>query len=137
MFIFKQPFFGDAVPPHQDATFLNTVPPSTIGLWFAFEDADESNGCLWVLPGAHRGLLKERFSYSDKRLIFGERKKVDWPRHKFIPLRAKAGDVVVLHGQAPHCSEQNRSSKTRFAYTLHFIDKLSYYPKDNWLNIGG
>lgn len=137
MFIFKQPLFGDAVPAHQDATFLNTDPPSTIGLWFALEDADEQNGCLWVLPGAHKSVLKERFSRREGRLIFSAQKKVDWPKHKFIPLKAEAGDVIVLHGLLPHRSEQNTSSKTRFAYTLHFIDELSYYPKDNWLNIGG
>jgi len=137
MFIFKQPFFGDAVPAHQDATFLYTSPLSTIGLWFALEDANEHNGCLWALPGAHKGVLKERFSRVNNNLSFKDQKKVRWPHHQFIPLRARAGDVIVLHGLLPHRSEQNRSSKTRFAYTLHFVDKLSYYPKDNWLNIGG
>jgi phytanoyl-CoA hydroxylase len=137
MFIFKQPFFGDAVPAHQDATFINTDPPSTIGLWFAFQDADESNGCLWVLPKAHKGLLKERFLYQDGRLRLSAHNKVDWPSDKFIPLRAQAGDVIILDGLLPHRSEQNFSPKTRFAYTLHFVDKQSHFSKQNWLNIGG
>jgi len=135
MFIFKQPFFGDAVPAHQDATFLHTDPPSVIGLWIALEDAHEENGCLWVLPHAHKSVLKERFVKAGNNLIFKDQKKTNWPADKFIPLRAQKGDIIVLHGLLPHSSKQNRSSKTRFAYTLHFVDRLSYYLPDNWLSI--
>lgn len=134
MFIFKQPRFGDAVPPHQDATFLYTEPDSVIGLWFALEDADERNGCLWVMPKGHKGRLKNRFHRKNGSLSFQFEQRVDWPRQEFIPLRAKAGDAVVLHGLLPHFSEQNLSSKTRFAYTTHFIDKRCHYPKSNWLS---
>lgn len=133
MFIFKQPLFGDAVPAHQDATFLYTVPHSTIGLWFALEDADENNGCLWVLPQRHQGPLKNRFVNQAGSLSFTNERHVSWPKKDYIPLRVKAGDAVVLHGFLPHFSEQNKSSKTRYAYTLHFIDKSCHYPKTNWL----
>ncbi|HXW60089.1 MAG TPA: phytanoyl-CoA dioxygenase family protein, partial [Myxococcota bacterium] len=85
MFIFKQPKFGDGVPAHQDATFIHTDPCSVIGLWFALEDADIDNGCLWVLPGGHRGPLKERFVIKDGQLLFEEKKRVKWPRKDFIP----------------------------------------------------
>lgn len=133
MFIFKQSLFGDAIPAHQDATFLYTNPNSVIGLWFALQDADESNGCLWVLPKGHKGPLKNRFLKENARLSFKYEQKVNWPRQRFMPVRAKAGDVVVLHGLLPHLSEQNRSNKTRFAYTIHFIDQKCHYPKSNWL----
>lgn len=135
MFIFKQSGFGDAVPAHQDATFLYTEPNTLIGLWFALEDADENNGCLWALPKKHTGPLKHRFAKKDGTLLFIEENKVEWPRRDFKPIPAKKGDVVVLHGLLPHLSEQNLSSRTRFAFTLHFVDKKAYYPKNNWLNI--
>lgn len=135
MFIFKQSHFGDEVPPHQDASFLYTEPNSVIGLWVALEDADEENGCLWVLAGGHRGPLKNRFLRSGQKLYFGCEKRVNWPRKNFRPIVAKAGDLVILHGLLPHLSEKNHSSRTRFAYTLHFIDRKSHYEKSNWLDI--
>jgi phytanoyl-CoA hydroxylase len=135
MFIFKQPQFGDEVPAHQDATFMFTQPQSLLGFWIALQDADEHNGCLWVLPGGHRGLLKERFRLQENKLIFNSQQRVNWPARDFVSLPAKAGDIIVLHGLLPHKSAQNRSHKTRFAYTLHFVDDRSYYPKDNWLRI--
>lgn len=135
MFIFKQSKFGDEVPAHQDATFLYTEPNSVIGLWFALQDADEDNGCLWVLPGGHRGKLKNRFVKRDHHLSFENEEKVLWPRSLFIPVPAKAGDAVVLHGLLPHLSDQNRSPRTRFAYSIHFIDQACHYPKTNWLSL--
>ena len=55
MYICKQPFIGGEVRCHQDATFLHTEPDRLLGLWFALEDATVENGCLWALPGGHRG----------------------------------------------------------------------------------
>ena len=55
MYIFKQPGIGGAVTSHQDSTFLHTEPTQTcLGLWLALDNADTSNGCLWVRPGSHR-----------------------------------------------------------------------------------
>jgi phytanoyl-CoA hydroxylase len=55
MYIFKQPGIGGAVTSHQDSTFLHTEPRQTcLGLWLALDNADISNGCLWVRPGSHR-----------------------------------------------------------------------------------
>lgn len=133
MFIFKQAKFGDEVPAHQDASFLYTEPVSVIGLWFALEDADEENGCLWLNKGAHYGPLKNRFLRQHGQLVFGYNHRIDWSLADFTPLTAKKGDMVVLHGLLPHFSRKNFSCRTRFAYTLHSIDKTTYYPKNNWL----
>lgn len=45
-----------SVVPHQDATFLNTTPMKLYGLWIALEDATLENGCLWFMPGSHKGV---------------------------------------------------------------------------------
>ena len=44
-----------------------------------------------------------------------------------------AGTLIILHGQLPHYSAANRSSRSRQAFTLHLVDKLCDYPQDNWL----
>jgi len=33
-------------------------PSKVIGLWIALEDAEIENGCLWFIPGSHKGTLK-------------------------------------------------------------------------------
>src|SRR4051812_557827 len=61
MYIFKQPRIGGEVTCHQDATFLYTEPLTVTGLWFALEDANVENGCLWALAGGHKTGPKSRF----------------------------------------------------------------------------
>ena len=67
MYIFKQPKIGGEVVCHQDSTFLITEPESTVGFWFALEDANRDNGCLQVASGV---VTKDLcVSYSRERII--------------------------------------------------------------------
>jgi phytanoyl-CoA hydroxylase len=134
MYIFKQPNIGGEVSCHQDATFLYTEPLRMAGLWFALEDATVENGCLWAIPGGHKLGLKSRFMRADGG---GTRFEVfdssPWPEEKAVPLEVEKGSVIVLHSLLPHLSRENRSAKSRHAYTLHVIDAQSEYPATNWL----
>lgn len=134
MYIFKQPHIGGAVTCHQDATFLYAEPLDLIGLWFALEDATIENGCLWVIPGGHQLGLKSRFVRAEgggtRFEIFDD---APWREENLKPLEVRKGTVIVLHPLLPHLSRENRSSKSRHAYTLHIIDTAAHYPADNWL----
>ena len=46
---------GVVVGVHQDNWFLRSDPLSCYGLWFALEDSTLENGCLWAVPGSHKG----------------------------------------------------------------------------------
>ena len=50
-----------------------------------------------------------------------------------VPLEAKAGTLIVLHGRLPHLSGPNNSSISRHAYALHVVDGRAKYSNDNWL----
>ena len=134
MYIFKQPRIGGEVSCHQDATFLYTEPLKMVGLWFALEDAGVENGCLWAIPGGHRLGLKSRFLRAEGG---GTRFEVfddsPWPTDNLVPLEVEKGSLIVLHPLLPHLSRENRSAKSRHAYTLHIIDSSVTYPKENWL----
>lgn len=134
MYIFKQPRIGGEVTCHQDGTFLYTDPDTSIGLWFAMEDAHMGNGCLWVIPGGHVEPLKSRFKQSENGGTYFEiYDQNPWDLSKRVALEVKKGALIVLHSRVPHMSEANVSDKSRQAYTLHVIDRSSDYPKDNWL----
>ncbi|MGZ5435993.1 MAG: phytanoyl-CoA dioxygenase family protein [Pyrinomonadaceae bacterium] len=138
MYIFKQPNIGGEVTCHQDATFLYTEPLLMVGLWFALEDASIENGCLWVIPGGHRLGLKSRFVRAEAG---GTRFDVfddsPWPEDNLQSLEVEKGTLIVLHPLLPHLSRENRSPKSRHAYTLHVIDASVNYPEDNWLQRSG
>ena len=134
MYIFKQPNIGGEVTCHQDSTFLYTEPIDIAGLWFALEDATVENGCLWAIPGGHRQGLKSRWVRSDGgKMKFETYNAEPWPEDQLVPLEVSKGSLILLHGLLPHKSFENRSSRSRHAYTLHLISADAKYPADNWL----
>jgi len=132
MYIFKQPQIGGEVVCHQDSTFLYTEPESAVGFWFALEDATANNGCLQVARGAHKGPLRKIFTKENNRMILKKLNDEPFPPTDTI-LEVKKGTLVLLHGRLPHYSSENKSLKSRHAYTLHVIDGEAKYPKTNWL----
>jgi phytanoyl-CoA hydroxylase len=134
MYIFKQPNIGGEVTCHQDGTFLFTEPLRVLGLWFALEKATIENGCLWAIPGGHKAGLKSRFLRArgggTRFEIFDHS---PWPEDELVPLEVEKGTLIVLHPLLPHLSRENRSPKSRHAFTLHIIEASVNYPEENWL----
>ena len=132
MYIFKQPKIGGEVVCHQDSTFLITEPESTVGFWFALEDANKENGCLQVASGGHKGPLRKLFKRDNNKMEMIELSNEPFPETDTF-VEVKKGSLVLLHGRLPHYSCENKSSKSRHAYTLHVIDGKSKYLDYNWL----
>jgi len=132
MYIFKQPKFGGEVVCHQDSTFLYTEPETAVGFWVALEDATLENGCLQVASGGHKGPLRKLFTKKNGKMIMKVLNTEPFPATDTI-LEVKKGTLVLLHGRLPHYSCENKSSKSRHAYTTHIIDGSALYPDTNWL----
>ena len=132
MYIFKQPKIGGEVVCHQDSTFLITEPESTVGFWFALEDANKENGCLQVASGGHKGPLRKLFKRDNNKMEMIELSNEPFPETDTF-VEVKKGSLVLLHGRLPHYSCENKSSKSRHAYTLHVIEGKSKYLDYNWL----
>lgn len=132
MLIFKEAGIGDAVPPHQDAAFLATEPPSVVGLWIALDAATADNGALEVAPGAHRGPLRSRYRRDGDRLWTEvlDPTPLEAPDDRVL---AGPGTLIAFDGRLPHGSRPNRSSVARWAVTAHFVDGGAVWCADNWL----
>ena len=132
MYIFKQPKIGGEVVCHQDSTFLITEPESTVGFWFALEDANKENGCLQVASGGHKGPLRKLFKRENNKMKMEELSNEPFPQTDTF-VEVKKGSLVLLHGRLPHYSCENKSLHSRHAYTLHVIDGKTKYLDYNWL----
>src|SRR5574341_1487741 len=109
MYIFKQPGIGGEVVCHTDSTYLYTEPMSCIGLWFALEDATLENGCVWALAGRQREPLRSRFlRKADGSLGYEVYDPTPIPAAGALPLEARRGTLILLHGQR---SEERRVGK--------------------------
>ncbi|MTH97490.1 phytanoyl-CoA dioxygenase family protein [Roseibium sp. RKSG952] len=134
MYIFKPPHIGGEVNCHQDSTFLYTDPMTCTGFWFALEDADDTNGGLYGVPGGHTDPLRKRFHYQGDDLVMETLDDTPIaPDEQHAPLIAPKGTLVILHGLVPHKSAPNTSDKSRHAYAVHMVDGEAVWSADNWL----
>jgi phytanoyl-CoA hydroxylase len=134
MYIFKQPKVGGEINWHQDAAFFDTDPHSVTAFWFALEDADRANGCLWVQPGGHRSPLRQCFIAQNGSARLRDIDPTPWPTlDEAVPVEVESGTLVIFNGMLPHYSAQNTSPHSRHAYTLHAVDGRATYSPANWL----
>ncbi len=133
MYILKSPRIGGEVVWHTDHTFLWTEPQSVVGFWVAIDDATLDNGCMWAVPGGHRLPVKRRFRREGSGTTDDVFDPEDYDISQRVPLEAKRGTLIALHGSLPHWSGPNTSEHPRHAYTVHIIDGATHYLEDNWL----
>ena len=111
--VYKKPDTAADFPWHQDNGYTYVEPQQYLTCWIALTDADESNGCPWVVPGAHRhGTLRHWMT------DLGWRCLDDAPGA--VPVPARAGSIVVFSSLTPHRTGPNLTDGVRKAYIVQF-----------------
>jgi phytanoyl-CoA hydroxylase len=121
----KSPYTGTPIPWHQDAPYWNISGRLAAGLWIPFDDIDEENGAMSVLPRWHmKGVLKRKVG--DGQLLFNEEIDPDvLPddlEKRKVPYHLRAGQLAIHNTMIPHNSVPNRSSRWRRVLVLRYID---------------
>ena len=126
LFIKPPGFQGQAW--HQDEIFIPTRDHSLTGGWIALDDATLDNGCIWVLPGSHKGVLYEQRAHDDEEEFDRTGESHGFDESGETPVEAKAGDVVFFDGYLLHRSRRNRSSFYRRVLVNHYMSAHSLLP---------
>lgn len=108
---------------HQDYEYIKNEVNTLTACWIAMDDADEENGCLWVVPGTNRGPLLKHGNVQDVE------EHEEWTTEVEgidpsceVPVRMRSGDALFFHNLLVHSSTRNRSrARTRRAYVCHYI----------------
>lgn len=140
MYIFKQPRIGGKVVPHQDASYLHAATNVEAGIWIALEDATLENGCLWFIPGSHKGGLYGNYRMVRTNSEEGETCKYIGTKPDYnalgewVAAPIKKGDAILIDGYVVHKSETNHSEKSRHIYTFHMFDQgRGKWNEENWI----
>ncbi|KAG8440009.1 hypothetical protein GDO86_005976 [Hymenochirus boettgeri] len=110
-------------PMHQDLHYFPFRPADRIVCaWTAMERIDRTNGCLVVVPGTHKGVLKQH-DYPEweggvNKMYHGVRDyDLSIPR---VHLVMEKGDTVFFHPLLIHGSGMNRTAGFRKAISCHY-----------------
>jgi hypothetical protein len=119
----KLPNFGRGVVPwHQDSGYLSGHCDQhlIITCWVPFVDASAENGCMEILPRAHRGRVAPHHTggNADFLVIKDEDLPVD-PR-RAITAACPKGGAVFMTNRTPHCSTPNNSDHIRWSVDLRY-----------------
>ncbi|MEI9998669.1 MAG: phytanoyl-CoA dioxygenase family protein [Verrucomicrobiota bacterium] len=126
MYYFKPPG-GKGQGMHQDNFYLVAQPATCIAAWTAIDAADIDNGCLWVVPGSHRGDILCPEAGGENWLSYGDTHITKFPRgQKPVPVPVPRGATMFFGGNLIHGSGPNRT-KGPLAADVHrpLIDEAS------------
>lgn len=126
---YKPPRHGGINNWHQDAPYWPVLKPQTpVTAWIALDDVDETNGCMWMVPGSHKwGNVIKRLEGNPQEKFFEIAKGFEPPADAetkeahVIPWPVKKGEVSFHHSMTWHGSHANKSDRPRRAIALHFM----------------
>lgn len=121
-FFIKDPHSMSTVGWHQDSYYWPMAPNNSVTVWLAFDDVDEVNGGMKLIPGSHRGgVIKHRRSeHTESVLTLELADGTDFKADKAVQFRLKAGECSLHDDRAIHGSQANPSDRRRAGLTIRY-----------------
>ncbi len=135
--LLKAPGPTGLLGPHIDNPIVDEEVTSSIFAWIPLEDVDETNGCVHVLPESHRLGHPTRGMYT----TYPYREFDDFVYEHAVPVKMKAGEVLMLDHALIHFSYPNKTDKERIAIAFGIKPKnapqLHFYknPEQNLVSV--
>lgn len=114
---------------HQDDAYYraNSESECRMSIWLPLQDCDERNGCVWMVPGSHKHGLRpyheiETGQRGHCKLGFAPAQE-DVPGA--VPIRVKAGSIVLFHALTWHRSLGNQTANYRRAFIVSYQDAIA------------
>jgi len=140
---FMKPPGGVEKPYHQDSAYFSIEPTEIVTCWTALDDVKEDNGCMWVIPGSHRGGLLDH----GREWRVGDRADKQIPddlidHSQERPIVMPAGSCSFHHSVLLHRSGANHSDRYRRGMAVHYMSAQSRWsdpdkPKPDYLLLRG
>lgn len=124
---YKPAEIGGVTMWHQDAPLWPIIAPMTeVTAWVALDDADETNGCMSMVPGSHLwgnhiDFLRSLRNYEAMPASYQGREI------NVVRCPVRKGEVHFHHALTWHGSHANTSGRPRRAIALHYMTQDTRY----------
>src|SRR5512140_2018413 len=120
-FFIKPPHSSSTVGWHQDTYYWPLEPKISATVWLAFEDVNEENAAMKVIPGSHvAGLLKHSRSSDTDSVLTLECEQGQFREDSAVSLNLRAGQISIHDDKLGHGSPANRSDRRRAGLTIRY-----------------
>ncbi len=117
----KIPNFGyGEVPWHQDSSYFEPYCDDSlvVTMWIPLVDTHKDNGCLWVIPGSHKGAVAHHDLHeSGKYLVIPHDHLKEGP---WVCCEVPKGGVLLLTNKVMHASFKNTTQGVRWSMDLRY-----------------
>lgn len=115
----KPPEVGGKKPIHQDNFYFGPDDPDAmVTAWVALDEATTENGCLYY-SNVHQTEIVPHEAPADEPFNLQIPAQIS-ERFEMVPAPVPQGGVSFHHGNTPHQSSENRSTRPRRAVALHY-----------------
>ncbi|WP_308638240.1 phytanoyl-CoA dioxygenase family protein [Paenibacillus silvisoli] len=115
---------------HQDYHYWGCFqnPETMITAWVAYDDVDEENGCMQMVPGSHNwGILNGNDFYEQNMQKQLQDMAPEGQIARTVPIIMKAGQISFHHSLTIHGSGPNVSDRVRRSSALHYLTGETRY----------
>jgi ectoine hydroxylase-related dioxygenase (phytanoyl-CoA dioxygenase family) len=95
---------------HQDNGYGELEPYNALTTLTALDDTDRDNGCLWLIPGSHKG-GQIKVEQTEEQKLKKSEIIVDADDRLAVPMEMKAGDALIFNCWMLHKSDGNYSQE--------------------------
>jgi len=113
-----KPAWGEPTGWHMDTPAFSFTHPGASTFWFALDDADLQNGCMYYLRGSHEARSGEggNMRIDGLRLLHP-----GWEHLDPVPCPVRAGAMIVHSGYTAHAAGANMTPRQRPAYAISWM----------------
>ena len=121
----KLPRSDDICHWHQDEAFYldadnpDTVSKTRMSVWVPLQDANEQNGCLWIVPGSHKWGL-ESYTIANYGTCTKRIDREAYANEHAVAVPVKAGSAVLFSAWTWHHSKNNQTDTIRRAFIVSY-----------------
>lgn len=107
------------IPWHQDAgSYWGLDRTPELQIWTALDEVPEQSGCLEFIPDSHLDGLATPLGGAIPADVVARSSRLE----TIVQKPAQAGEVFLIHNLVWHRSGNNRSGRSRRAFTVCFLD---------------
>ncbi len=119
-FFIKEPYSMETVGWHQDGYYWPLKPIESATVWIAFDEVDEENGAMQVIPGSHHQGMVEHVRQESDSVLGLEADVSGFELSSAINIPLKIGSISIHDDKLLHCSPCNPSNRRRAGFTIRY-----------------
>ena len=121
-YIVKEPGTPAHVSWHQDLAYWGLDGEDEVSVWLALSPADETNGCMRMVPGSHRAGRAHHRVTADAQNVLYQGQTVDGvDEAAAVACSLMPGEASFHHGWTLHASGPNRGAARRIGFNAQYI----------------